>query len=119
MSVTGINLAKGATATIQLTVQLNSPLAGVTQISNQGVVNYDSNQGGVNNTTLQTDGDPAVAGQQPTNTAIPNTDLAVTKTVDNSNSGRSRYGGLHGARRQPRADARRERDRGRSRCRPG
>lgn len=85
LSVTGINLAKGATATIQLTVQINSPLNDVTQISNQGVVNYDSNQGGVNNTTLQTDGDPATAGQQPTNTTLPNSDLAVTKTLDNHN----------------------------------
>lgn len=84
LSVTGINLASGARATIQLTVQLDSPLRNVTQISNQGVVNYDSNQGGVNNTTLQTDGDPAMPGQQPTYTAIPHTDLAVTKTVDNN-----------------------------------
>jgi len=85
LSVTGINLAKGATGTIQLTVQLNSPLTGVTQISNQGVANYDSNQGGVNNTMLPTDGDPATAGQQPTYTAIPNTNLAVSKSVDNNN----------------------------------
>lgn len=79
LNVTGINLASRVTATIQLTVQLNSPLTGVTQINNQGVVNYDSNQGGANNTTLATDGDPATAGQQPTNTEIPHTDLAVTK----------------------------------------
>jgi uncharacterized repeat protein (TIGR01451 family) len=85
LSVTGINLTSGVTATIQLTVQLDSPLTGVTQISNQGVANYDSNQGGANNTALPTDGDPATAGQQPTYSAIPNIDLAVTKTVANSN----------------------------------
>lgn len=84
LSVTGINLASGARATIQLTVQLDNPLTGVTQISNQGVVSYDSNQGGVNNTMLQTDGDPATPGQQPTYTAIPHTDLALTKLVNNN-----------------------------------
>ncbi len=84
LSVTGINLTSGVTATILLTVQVNSPLTGVTQISNQGVASYDSNQGGVNNTTLATDGDPAVAGQQPTVNLLPNTDLAITKTVDGS-----------------------------------
>ena len=46
----------------------------MTQISNQGAY-----------TTLQTDGNPTTAGQQPTYTAIPNTDLAMTKMVDNGN----------------------------------
>ena len=82
LRVTGINLASGARATIQLTVQLDNPLTSVTQISNQGVVNYDSNQGGVNNTVLQTDGDLTTPGQQPTYTAIPHTDLMVTKAVN-------------------------------------
>jgi len=82
LSVTGIDLTSGVTATIQLTVQVNSPLTGVTQISNQGVASYDSNQGGVNNTTLATDGDPATAGQQPTVNLLPNTDLAITQSVD-------------------------------------
>ena len=86
LSVTGISLASGATATIHLVVQLNSSLpSGVTQISNQGVVNWDSNNSGANNTSLQTDGDPATAGQQPTITLILNADLAMTKTVDTSN----------------------------------
>ena len=89
LSVTGINLASGETATIQLTVQLDSPLAGVTQIANQGMANYDSNQSGINNTSLQTDGDPATAGQQGTYTEIPHADLAVTKTVDNNNPAES------------------------------
>lgn len=84
LSVTGIDLTRGVTATIQLTVQVNSPLTGVTQISNQGVASYDSNQGGVNNTTLATDGDPATAGQQPTINLLPNSDLAIAKTVDGS-----------------------------------
>jgi uncharacterized repeat protein (TIGR01451 family) len=85
LSVTGINLTRGVTATIQLTVQVNSPLTGVTQISNQGVASYDSNQGGVNNTTLATDSDPATAGQQPTVNLLPNTDLAVAKAVNAGN----------------------------------
>lgn len=83
INVTGINLAAGAHATIAFRVQLNDPLPpGVTQIANQGVVSWDSNQSGANNTSLQTDGDPASAGQQRTITAIPNVDLALTKTVD-------------------------------------
>jgi uncharacterized repeat protein (TIGR01451 family) len=82
LNVTGIHLTSGVAATIQLTVQLNSPLVGVTQIGNQGVASFDANQSGANNTTLPTDGDPASAGQQPTYTSIPHTDLAVTKTVD-------------------------------------
>jgi uncharacterized repeat protein (TIGR01451 family) len=85
LNITGISLAVGASATIHFVVQVNSPLTGVTQISNQGVVNYDSNQSGANNTSLQTDGDPATAGQQATVTTITNADLAVTKTVDNNN----------------------------------
>ena len=85
LSVTGIDLTSGVTATIQLTVQVNSPLIGVTQISNQGVASYDSNQGGVNNTTLATDSDPATAGQQPTVTDMPNTDLAIAKAVSAGN----------------------------------
>ena len=84
LNVTGINLDRQVTATVQLTVQVNSPLTGVTQISNQGVASYDSNQGGVNNTTLATDGDPATAGQQPTVNLLPNSDLAITKSVDSS-----------------------------------
>jgi len=86
LNVTGISLANGATATIHLVVQLNGSLpTGVTQISNQGVVNWDSNNSGANNTSLQTDGDPATAGQQPTITLIANADLAVTKSVNNNN----------------------------------
>ena len=86
LNVTGISLAGGATATIHFVVQLNSSLpTGVIQISNQGVVSWDSNNSGANNTSLQTDGDPATAGQQPTITLIANADLAVTKSVNTSN----------------------------------
>ncbi|MBK8049836.1 MAG: DUF11 domain-containing protein [Anaerolineales bacterium] len=85
LSVAGINLTSGATATIQLTVALNSPLVGVTQISNQGVAGWDANQSGRTTPRFATDGDPTTAGQQPTITAIAHTDLAVTKTVADNN----------------------------------
>ncbi len=86
LSVTGIDLASGATAIIKFRVRLNDPLPdGVAQISNQGVVSWDANQSGANNTSLNTDGDVNTPGQQPTITTIPNADLSVAKTVDKEN----------------------------------
>ncbi len=84
LNVTGINLNAGAKATITFRVRVDNPLPiGVTQISNQGVARWDSNNSGANNASLQTDGDPAIAGQQPTVNTIANADLALTKTVNN------------------------------------
>jgi uncharacterized repeat protein (TIGR01451 family) len=86
LNVTGISLASGATVTIKFKGQVNNPLpTGVTQISNQGVASWDANNSGANNTTLQTDGDPATAGQQPTVNTITNADLVATKSLDNDN----------------------------------
>ncbi len=87
INVSGISVAaNGGTVTISFKVKLDSlATGGVTQISNQGLVSWDSNQSGSNNTTLQTDGDASTVGQQPTLTNIPNADLSITKTVDNIN----------------------------------
>ena len=86
LSITGINLAGSESATITFRVQINTPLpAGVNQISNQGLANWDSNNSGANNASLQTDGNLDSAGQQPTLTDIETADLAVTKSVDDAN----------------------------------
>jgi uncharacterized repeat protein (TIGR01451 family) len=71
LTVTGIELAAGAEATIALKVKANTKIpTAVTWLSNQGVVNWDSKKSGVNDASLQTDSDPALPGSQPTHTAI-------------------------------------------------
>ncbi|MFZ2630001.1 MAG: hypothetical protein WA081_07925 [Desulfosalsimonadaceae bacterium] len=67
LDITGINIAAHSQVTVTFRVQVASPLpAGVTQISNQGTVFYDSDGDGINDSLLSTDGDTVAAGEQPT-----------------------------------------------------
>ena len=67
LDITGINVPAHSQVSLSFRVQVNNPLgAGVTQISNQGTVFYDSNGDHVNDATQQTDGDIDQSGNQPT-----------------------------------------------------
>ena len=71
LDITGINVPAHGQISFSFRVRVNDPLpAGVTQISNQGVVNYDSDGDGVNDSSQQTDGDSILSGNQPTIIAV-------------------------------------------------
>jgi len=54
-------------STVTFRVRVDDPLpTGVTRISNQGTVNYDSDGDGVNDASQNTDGDTTEPGEQPT-----------------------------------------------------
>ena len=89
VTVTGINLASGSTATIHIYVQISNSLpSGITQVSNQGTVSWDSNQSGLNNTSLLTDSDLALDGQQPSIITVEGSPQGVaSKSVTDENGG--------------------------------
>ena len=67
LDITGINVPAHGQVSLSFRVKVNDPLpVGVTQISNQGIVNYDSTGDGVNDSSQQTDGDISLSGYQPT-----------------------------------------------------
>ncbi|MFC2000820.1 hypothetical protein ACFLXE_08750, partial [Chloroflexota bacterium] len=67
LRITGIDVPAYAQVTISFKVKVDDPLpAAVTQISNQGIVHYDSDGDGVNDSFQQTDGDSAAPGEQAT-----------------------------------------------------
>ncbi len=82
LDITGINVPAHDQVSLSFRVQLDNALGiGVTQISNQGVVRYDSDGNGSNDASQLTDGDTTQSGNQATIlpvTAV--TDLSITKT---------------------------------------
>ncbi len=67
LRITGIDFAAFGENTVVFSVKIADPLpAGVSQISNQGLVYYDSDGNGNNDSSQKTDGDPAQPGEQPT-----------------------------------------------------
>jgi len=60
------NVAPGSSVMITFDVTVNVGIMVGTVISNQGTVNYASDGGGTNDSTVLTDGDPAEPGKQPT-----------------------------------------------------
>ncbi|MGE0084616.1 MAG: SdrD B-like domain-containing protein [Desulfococcaceae bacterium] len=67
LRITGIDFAAFGENTVVFSVKVDDPLpAGVSQISNQGLVYYDSDGNGNNDSSQKTDGDPAQPGEQPT-----------------------------------------------------
>jgi len=92
--ITGIDVPAHSQVTVTFRVTVNSTLpAGVTQISNQGMVFYDSNEDGNNDATQQTDGDTAQPGEQATiipvtaGPTIPTLEVAAIKSVEDENGG--------------------------------
>jgi len=64
--ITGITIPGSGQTTITFRVRLEAPLpAGVTEISNQGTINYDSDGDGVNDKSRQTDSNPEEPADQP------------------------------------------------------
>ncbi len=84
LRITGINVPARSQVIVTFRVQVNNPLpAGVTLISNQGRVFFDSNGDGINDSSQTTDGNTVAPGNQPTLipiTAGPNFSQ-TTKTV--------------------------------------
>ncbi len=67
LDITGINVPAHGQVSLSFRVQLDNPLgAGVTEISNQGVVWYDSDGNGSNDASQLTDGDTTQSGNQAT-----------------------------------------------------
>jgi LPXTG-site transpeptidase (sortase) family protein len=63
----GIDVPALSEITFSFQVKLNNSIpAGVSSITNQGLVFYDSNGDGINDRYQKTDGDPEVPGEQPT-----------------------------------------------------
>lgn len=94
VQVTGITVPARGLVMIMFKVKLDDPLApGVTAIYNQGVVNYDKNGDGENDTEALTDGNTVVSGEQETAlpiTAGPNLSDTVKSgelVIDNNNDG--------------------------------
>jgi len=94
LRITGINVPAHSQALITFRVRVINPVpAGVTQITNQGTVFYDSDGDGTNDATQQTDGDTTQPGDQPTVipvTAGPNfgeTTKAVALQIDADGNG--------------------------------
>ncbi len=79
--VTGINVAADSQEALSFRVRVVNPMpAGVTEIVNQGTVNFDSDGDGINDSRQPTDGDTTQPGNQPTVSPIAATPaLAVTK----------------------------------------
>jgi uncharacterized repeat protein (TIGR01451 family) len=64
---TGITVPARGMVMLIFKVRVDDPVEpGVTEISNQGIVNYDKNGDGRNDTQVFTDGDTVIAGEQPT-----------------------------------------------------
>ncbi len=75
LNITGIDVPAHGQVTVTFRVVVDNPLpAGVTQITNQGTVFYDSDGDGTNDSTQQTDGDTAQPGEQ-------STDIPVTVSM--------------------------------------
>ncbi|HUI25718.1 MAG TPA: hypothetical protein VL403_06495, partial [Candidatus Kryptonia bacterium] len=71
LRIQGIDVPAHATVFLSFTARLDDPLAaGVTQITNQGTVSYDSNGDGITDSTQLTDGDTTQPGNQPTIIAV-------------------------------------------------
>ncbi len=67
IQVTEITVPAWGQVSISFKVTVDNPLAqGVTEISNQGIVQYDKNGDGINDTNVPTDGNTVVPGEQPT-----------------------------------------------------
>ncbi len=67
LGISGINVLASTQVSITFNVQVNSSIpSGVSEISNQGVIYYDSDGNGSNDSSQLTDGDLAIDGLQPT-----------------------------------------------------
>jgi len=72
LNITGIDVPAHGQVTVTFRVVVDNPLpAGVTQITNQGTVSYDSDGDGTNDSTQQTDGDTTQPGEQSTDMPVP------------------------------------------------
>jgi uncharacterized repeat protein (TIGR01451 family) len=77
------DLIMGGTVTITFDVVIRTGIPLRTTISNQGVIEYDFNNDGVNDTELPTDGNVSLPGRQPTEftvdgiSSIPATKIAI------------------------------------------
>ncbi len=71
LHIEGIDVPAHGQVTVTFRVVVDNPLpAGVTQITNQGTVFYDSDGDGTNDSTQQTDGDTAQPGEQSTDIPV-------------------------------------------------
>jgi len=67
LRITGISVPAKSQVNLTYSVIVNTPLAsGVTQISNQGTINFDTTGDGNNNSSQATDGDTTKSGNQAT-----------------------------------------------------
>jgi len=81
------DVAAGATVTITFDVTVRIGITLNTVISNQGIIQYDSNGDGINDSELLTDGDYTLPGRQPTEFIVGGVgSLTVSKTAYPLNS---------------------------------
>jgi uncharacterized repeat protein (TIGR01451 family) len=77
----------GGSVTITFDVVVHTGIPLDTLISNQGIVEYDSNDDGLNDTQLPTDGDLSLPGRQPTDFTVGGiSSIPATKTAAPVNS---------------------------------
>ena len=94
LRISGINVFALTQVSITFNVQVNSSIpSGVSEISNQGVIYYDSDGNGNNDSSQLTDGDLAIDGLQPTRIKIiaganlENSSKEVALAIDSDGNG--------------------------------
>jgi uncharacterized repeat protein (TIGR01451 family) len=76
------NVPVGGVVTITFDVVVHTGITQKTLISNQGIIEYDSNEDGMNDTELPTDGHPSLPGRQPTEFIVSGiSSIPATKTA--------------------------------------
>jgi len=81
------NVPAGGSVTITFDVVVHTGIPLKTLISNQGIIEYDSNDDGVNDSQVPTDGDPSLPGRQPTEFTVSGiSSIPATKTAVPVNS---------------------------------
>ncbi len=94
LKFTGIDVAANSQETITFRVRVDNPLSpGITQISNQGTVFYDSDGVNGNDATQLTDGNPSQPGNQPTISTLAVGTISGTVFDDNGDGGGTAFNG--------------------------